>query len=73
MFRLNSRVHNHNTRQANHFHLPQANKNLRKTSLSYRGAIIWNKILSLGIRINVSNAVFGKDFKRFITDTVSHF
>ena len=73
MFKLNSSIHNHNTRQANQFHLPQANKNLRKTSLSYRGAIIWNKILSLGIRINVSDAVFSKDFKKFITDTVCHF
>ena len=54
MFKLNSSVHDHDTRQANHFHLPQANKNLVKTSRSYRGAIIWNKILSLGIHMDVS-------------------
>ena len=73
MFKTNSDVHDHNTRQAKQFHLPQPKNDLRKTSLHYRGSIIWNKIMSLGIRVNVSKMVFCEDLKKFITDTISHF
>ena len=73
MFKVNSSVHGYDTRQASHYHLPLPTKGLSKTGLCYRGAIIWNKILSLGVRTKVSEAVFSKDFKRFITDTVAHF
>ena len=73
MFQVNSSIHGYNTRQARHFHLPLSTKGLTKTSLCYRGAVIWNKILSLGVRTEVSEALFCKDFRKFITDTVSHF
>ena len=68
MFKFNSDVHGYETRQASHFHLPQPNKKLRKSSLCYRGAIIWNSIVSCEISTDVSKGVFAKNLKKLITD-----
>ena len=63
MFVCNSSIHSHDTRQADNFHLPQVKKNLSKTCLSYRGAVIWNDILNHDVQIHKSEVVFCKDFK----------
>ena len=68
MFKFNSDVHGYETRQSSHFHLPQPNKKLRKSSLCYRGAIIWNSIVSCEISTDVSKGVFAKNLKKLITD-----
>ena len=66
MFNVNSNVHGYNTRQASHFHLPRAKKELTKSNLSYRGAIIWNHIMSQNVRTEVKPPVFSKDLRILI-------
>ena len=66
MFNVNSKVHRYNTRQVNHFHLEKPKKELRKSSIKYRGAIIWNNILSLNFNTDVKEATFSKHLRIFI-------
>ena len=66
MFNVNSNVHRYNTRQVNHFHLEKPKKELRKSSIKYRGAIIWNNILSLKFSTDVKEATFSKHLRVFI-------
>ena len=73
MFRINASVHGYSTRQANHFHLPKPKKELRKSSLCYRGAVIWNSIMSCEIRTHVSKPVFCNDLKKYIVNNTLHF
>ena len=40
--------------------------NLGKFNIKYRGALIWNRILSLGINPCTSEAVFMKAIKRAV-------
>ena len=58
MFKANADVHDYSTRQANHYHLPLPKKMIGKSNISYRGALIWNKIMSCKIRTNFSKAIF---------------
>ena len=57
MFKRNSDIHGHNTRQSQHFHLLKPKKEIRKLNVCYRGAVIWNNILSLDINIHVNRDV----------------
>ena len=66
MFKENSSVHRYPTRQASQFHPPLPKKELRKSSLCYRGALIWNKIMSCEVRTNVSQPVFSGELKKYI-------
>ena len=66
MFTINNDVHGYNTRQSNHFHLPKPKKELKKSSLDYRGAIIWNNILSHDININLKEQGFSKELQKSI-------
>ena len=72
MFSFNSAVHNHNTRQSSHYHLPPANKNLTKSSLHYRGAVIWNVIKSCDVPTDVSMGVFSQKFRHSIINNHLH-
>ena len=63
MFSLNKDIHTHNTRQCEHFHIPLVRKELSKSSLPYRGAVIWTNVMSYGININESEYTFLKDLK----------
>ena len=65
-FTKNSDLHDHVTRTAHHFHAPQVKSDLSKTGIRYRGAIIWNAILSNDTNTDVSEAVFKKFLKRLI-------
>ena len=68
-FVYNSDYHNYNTRTAQHFHIPPVKTDLAKTGIKYRGAIIWNCILSHGIYSDTSESVFVK-FLKLIVDTL---
>ena len=68
-FEYNSDYHTYDTRTAQHFHIPPVKTDLAKTGIKYRGAIIWNCILSHGIYSDTSESVFVK-FLRLIVDTL---
>ena len=44
----------------------QVKTDLGKTSISYIGPIIWNKILSVGINPDTSECVFSKSLKHVL-------
>ena len=69
MFSVNSNIHSYATRQCNHFHLPLPKKELRKTSVCYRGALIWNNIMTHDIQTDASETVFCKSLRHFILNT----
>ena len=56
LFISNYNIHNNNTRQASHFHIPIVKKSLRKPSIFYLGAVTWNDIIvmSNGVRFRES-------------------
>ena len=41
-FIKNSNIHNYNTRQSDHYHVPSFKTNLGKACFKYQGALIWN-------------------------------
>ena len=63
LFAYNSSIHEHNTRQSTHLHVPLVKRDLSKTCLSYRGTVIWNDILKHNIKINEIEHVFCRDVK----------
>ena len=63
MFMKNEQVHNYDTRQRDHYHVPGFKSRLGKINLRYNGVIVWNSILSSGIPVDVSQAVFSKQLK----------
>ena len=67
-FISNTDVHKYYTRQCAYFHIPVVKSELSKFSIRYRGAVIWNEILKLGIDTSTSEAVFMKSVKSRIND-----
>ena len=63
MFRLNKDAHGDSTRQCNHYHIPLVYEELSKSSLPYRGAILWTNMLSCGLQTNGMEHTFLKDPK----------
>ena len=61
MFHLNSSIHNHYTRQSGLLHPPLPKIELSKSNIDYRGVLIWNKIMSLEIRLDKSKSIFCED------------
>ena len=59
-------VHNHETRQKNHLYIPAVRTERGKTSIAYKGPIIWNQILKASINPATSEAVFSKTLKQCI-------
>ena len=57
---------------ADHFHIPAVASDLSKTGIKFRGAIIWDAVLSNDINIDVFEAVYGKFLKRLIKENVFH-
>ena len=47
IFTTNRNIHSHETRQSDHLSIPLYHKNLGKTSIRYRGAVIWNNVLKV--------------------------
>jgi len=67
MFILNRDIHDHKTRTADHFHLPVVKTELGKTGIRFRGASIWNQILSKKIHSDTSECIFVKYLKKIIS------
>ena len=65
-FTLNSNIHDHNTRQTDHYHVPFYRTEMPKHCLRYCGAEIWNKILVTKIDITCSEYVFSRELKNKI-------
>ena len=59
-------VHHYATRSCSGLYAMQVKTDLGKTSISYIGPIIWNKILSVGINPDTSECVFSKSLKTCI-------
>ena len=60
----NVQIHNYDTRQRDHYHVPSFKSKLGKINLRYNGVIVWNNILSSGVPVDVSKAVlFFKQLK----------
>ena len=59
-------VHHYATRSCCGLHAMQIKTDLDKTSISYIWPIIWNKILSVGIKPGTSECVFSKPLKTCI-------
>ena len=66
MFVMNKNVHNHNTRQSDHYHVPLFKTRLGKSGLRYNGATVWNKILQQGLANETHEAAFAKYLKSSI-------
>ena len=45
LFRENKSVHDYDTRQREKFHVPQANRNYLRRSISCKGVYIWNRVI----------------------------
>ena len=67
-FRFNSEIHNYFTRQCDYLHVPTVKSNLGKSNIRYRGVIIWNYIISKGVHLDISEAVFIKMVKRIVAN-----
>ena len=65
---LNSDLHHYSTRSSNHFHLPKRSTELGKSGITFRGAKVWNAILTSGIEFRVTEAIFAKNLKKIIND-----
>ena len=53
-----------------HFHIPIVKTDLGKTSIRYRGAVIWNILIKDGINVDVSEAVFKKFLRKLVNDGI---
>ena len=69
-FALNSDIHGYYTRQSDYLHVPQVKSNLSKFGIRYRGVIVWNALLKLGINPDTSEAVFSKTIKTCIKNNL---
>ena len=69
-FRFNSEIHNYFTRQCDYLHVPIVKSNLGKSNIRYRGVIIWNYIISKGVDLDISEAVFVKMVKRIVVNGI---
>jgi len=63
MFIKNKDIHNYETRQSDHYHIPSSDKEIGKANFRYNGAITWNSILILNLDLNVSDYLFAKNLK----------
>ena len=71
-FAANSDVHGYYTRQSDYLHAPQVKSYLNKFGIRYRGVIMWNALLKLGINPDTSKAVFSKTIETCIKNKLLH-
>ena len=69
-FMRNNDIHYHNTRTADHFHIPIVKTDRGKTGIKYRGAVIWNILIKDGINVDVSEAVSKKFLRKLVNDKI---
>ena len=70
LFTKISDIHEHNTRQKCHYHMPLCRTNLGKCGLRYVGASVWNNIRSVDINPNVSEFIFSRNLKAAICNNL---
>ena len=61
-----SGIHDHATRQSNCLYIPSVRTNLGKTSIKYRGPILWNQFMKSYTELNYSEPVFSYKVKIMI-------
>ena len=61
-----SDIHDYGTRSNEELYAKTVKSDLGKTSVSYRGPIIWNMIKNNGINTDVSEAIVTKSLKKCI-------
>ena len=66
MFVINQSTRPQVTRQSSHYHIPYCCKNIGKTSIRYRGTIIWNNVLKSSVSLNQYEMYFVKKVKTHI-------
>ena len=66
LYKTNSDIHVHNTRQKCHYHMPLCRTNLGKCGLRYVGASVRNNILSVIINPKISEFIFSRSLKAAI-------
>ena len=66
LFVRNCDTHNYSTRQSNHYHVPIVKSNMGKSSIHYKGVIIWNTILNASVPVDVSPQTFKYHLKNRI-------
>ena len=64
MFVYNTSIHAHDTHQSSHFHASLIKKELSKSNVRYRGAVVWNDIMKCKVKTNESDYVFCKDLNK---------
>ena len=67
MFTTNRNIHSHETRQSDHLNIPLYHKNVGKTSIRYRGAVIWNNVFKSGITLSCSQITFKQQLQTQIS------
>ena len=63
-------IHDHNKRSCSGLYARQPKTELSKCSISYRGPLLWNKIINTGINPETSEAIFTKFLKKFISEGI---
>ena len=63
-FVCNRDVYQYSTRQKEMLHVPQVKTNLGKQCIRYRGAVLWNAVIKLGISVETSEAIFVRTLKK---------
>ena len=67
MFVLKRDVHTYHTRGFScHLHVPLVKTNIGKQNIRYRGSVIWNSIIDLGISPNTSEFTFSRSLKKIL-------
>ena len=68
LFHGNDDSHNHETRTADHFRIPVVTSDWGERGIRYKGAIIWNSVLSNDTSGDVSEAVYVRLLRRLINE-----
>ena len=68
MFSRSAEVHTYHSRQESLCQLPRVHSEYAKQSISYKGALLWNKILANNISPYVSIPIFKRTFKIAISE-----
>ena len=63
-------IHDHNNRSCSGLYARQPKTELSKFSISYRGPVIWNKIICTGINPEIYEAIFTEFLKKFINNDI---
>ena len=67
-FVYNRDIHQHFTRQTDDLHFPKFKTELAKRSLGYWGVKVWNAIVSIKMKLDVSPYTFKNNLKKAVLD-----